>query len=97
MHEFEGTVRVVEDHNHRFAGVSSQVIPFGSSHYHKIRTKTDFYEDHFHLIVRNTGLAKDVGGGRHVHFLNDGLTTTADGHHHPFRLATLIQDPIGDK
>ena len=44
---------------------------------------------------RESGGAIDVGGGRHVHFA-DAQTTQEDGHRHRFRVAALIQDPIGD-
>jgi hypothetical protein len=99
VHEFEGSTRIAEadtdPHNHRFAGVSSEVIPQGNSHVHEILTNIDFYEDHHHEVGVQTGLAIDVGGGRHVHFAT-GTTTLVDGHVHNFRFATLIQDPIGD-
>ncbi|HIX89779.1 MAG TPA: YmaF family protein, partial [Candidatus Agathobaculum pullicola] len=42
-----------------------------------------------------SGGAIDVGGGRHVHFA-DAQTTQEDGRRHRFRVAALIQDPIGD-
>jgi len=96
VHEFEGSTQVVEGHNHRFAGVTGQVIVSGTSHRHRLTSRTDFYEDHFHLQNRLTSLAIWVGGGRHVHFIGNGLTTEADGHRHPYRVATLIDDPIGD-
>lgn len=96
VHEFEGSVRVVEGHNHRFAGVTGEAIPSGNSHVHRLRSRTDFYEDHFHLLNRLTSQAINVGGGRHVHFIGHGLTTVADGHQHPYRVATLILDPIGE-
>ncbi|GMA97814.1 YmaF family protein [Pelosinus sp. IPA-1] len=99
VHEFEGSVKIAEastdPHNHRFAGVSSEVIPFENSHVHELFTKTDFYEDHHHEVAVRTGLPIDVGNGRHVHFKAD-ITTVADGHVHEFQIATLIQDPIGD-
>lgn len=99
VHEFEGSTQIAEaatdPHNHRFAGVTSEVIPKDDSHVHAILTNTDFYEDHHHEIGVRTGEAIDVGDGRHVHFKAD-ITTEDDGHFHPFRFATLIQDPIGD-
>lgn len=99
VHEFLGSTQIAEaeedPHNHRFAGVSSEVIPCGNSHVHAILTNTDFYEDHHHEIGVRTGLAIDVGDDRHVHFAT-GTTTLNDGHVHNFRFATLIQDPIGD-
>ena len=96
VHEFEGSTQVVEGHNHRFAGVSGQAIRTNSSHVHRIVTRTDFYEDHFHRLNRLTGPAINVGGGRHVHFVANGRVTLADGHRHPYRVATLVEDPIED-
>ncbi|HWR09231.1 YmaF family protein [Sporomusa sp.] len=99
VHEFLGSTKLAEleedPHNHRFAGVSDEVIPVGNNHVHEIFTRTDFYEDHFHKICIRTGLAIFVGNGKHVHFV-DGTTTEAEDHVHDFVFATLIQDPIGD-
>jgi hypothetical protein len=99
VHEFEGSTKIAEadtdPHNHRFAGVSSEVIPQGNSHVHEILTNTDFYEDHHHEVGVRTGLAIDVGDGRHVYFATR-TTTLVDGHVHNFRFASLIQDTIGD-
>ena len=99
VHEFLGSVMIAErkedPHNHRFAGVSGQAIPYGRSHIHKIETKTDFYEEHFHNIFEKSGEAIPVGKGRHVHFVK-GETTFNDGHRHDFIVATLIEDPTGD-
>ena len=102
VHEFLGSVKVVpeedaeEFHNHRFAGVSDQVIPIGNGkHIHALFTRTDFYEDHFHEICVRTQENIPVGGGKHVHFVT-GITTEVDDHVHGFVFATLIEDPIGD-
>lgn len=82
-------------HNHRFAVVSGEAIPVGcKDHYHEVKFRTDFYEDHFHVFVGKTGGAIRVGD-RHVHFL-ESQTSVNDGHRHDFRVATLIEDPIGD-
>jgi hypothetical protein len=53
-HEFEGSTKLAEQgadrHNHRFAGVTGQVIPVGNSHVHEIDlTHTDFL-NHFHNL-----------------------------------------------
>lgn len=96
VHEFEGSTKLAEEseerHNHRFAGVSSEAIPSGSSHVHGIFTNTDFF-DHLHEISMQTGPAIDVGGGKHVHFV-EGITTLDDGHVHNFEMATLIERPL---
>jgi len=98
VHEFEGSTKLAEQgedrHNHRFAGVTGQVIRVGKSHVHEIDlTRTDFL-NHFHKLKRiRTGLAIPVGNGKHVHFVK-GTTTLNDGHVHPFNFATLIQKPL---
>lgn len=99
VHEVVGSVEIAEipedPHNHRFALISGEVIRQGNSHVHCIETRTDFYEDHFHLICVKTGPAIDVGDNRHVHFVKS-VTTVVENHQHNFRVATLIQDPIGE-
>ncbi|WP_426448218.1 YmaF family protein [Paenibacillus sp. S-38] len=98
VHEFEGSTKLAEQgadrHNHRFAGVTGQVIPFGKSHVHEIDlTHTDFF-NHFHNLKKiRTGPAIPVGNGKHVHFVT-GMTTLNDGHRHNFNFATLIQKPL---
>ena len=97
VHEIQGSVQIVEPqddpHNHRFATVSGEAIPWDRSHFHKVTFRTDFYENHFHEFCGNTSLAIPVGD-RHVHFL-ESVTTVNDGHQHRFRFGTLINDPIG--
>lgn len=106
VHEVVGSVRLAElgedPHNHRFAGVTDEVIPVPcgapGEHIHRFFTKTDFYENHFHPICVKTGVNVSVGEGedaRHVHFI-DSVTGVEDGHFHEFIVATLIQNPIGD-
>ena len=99
VHEFLGSVQLAElredPHNHRFAGVTDQVIPIPGGHVHKLCTRTDFYEDHFHLINDTTGPAIPVGDNRHVHFVT-GNTNVEEEHFHEFRFATLIENPIGN-
>jgi len=101
VHEVQGSVEIAEreedPHNHRFATVTGEVIPCGrDNHIHKIFFRTDFYEDHFHTFCGRTCPAICVGGGRHVHFLEDE-TSFVDGHRHDFRVATLIENPIGEE
>lgn len=102
VHEVVGSVRLAElgedPHNHRFAGITDQIIPIPGGHIHKLQTKTDFYEDHFHPVCVKTGPPVMVGKGddaRHVHFI-DSKTDVEDGHFHEFIVATLIENPIGD-
>lgn len=100
VHEVLGSVQIAErkedPHNHRFATVSDKAITTGKSHFHEVKFRTDFYENHFHDFCGKTSLAIPVGGGRHVHFL-ESVTEVSDGHLHAFRVATLIEDPIGEE
>ncbi len=100
VHEVVGSVRIAERgedaHNHRFATVSGEAIRVGcGDHVHDVQFHTDFYEDHFHEFCGRSGGAIDVGGGRHVHFV-EAQTEVEDGHFHRFRVAALIENPIGD-
>ena len=100
VHEMVGSVQIAEaqtdPHNHRFAVVTGEAIPAGKGdHVHDVKFRTDFYEDHFHEFCGRTQGAIPVGDGRHVHFL-DSVTEQSEGHRHKFRVATLIDDPIGE-
>lgn len=99
-HEVQGSVLIAEreedPHNHRFATVSGQVIRAGKDHFHLVKFRTDFYENHFHEFCGKTSGAIPVGGNRHVHFL-ESVTTVNDCHQHDFRVATLIENPIGEE
>lgn len=99
VHEVQGSVKIAEKddpHNHRFATVSSEAMKCENhNHFHVIKFRTDFYEDHFHEFCGETYPAIPVGDGRHVHFLKS-VTGVSDCHVHEFRLATFIDDPIGD-
>jgi hypothetical protein len=98
VHEFLASTKLAEEgddrHNHRFAGVTGQVIPVGNSHVHEIKlTNTDFF-NHLHKVRKiRTGPAIPVGNGKHVHFVQ-GMTTFNDGHVHQFKFATLIDKPL---
>lgn len=96
-HEFESSTKLAEEgddrHNHRFAGVTSEMIPIpGDGHKHVIFTLTDFF-GHLHEVAVETGPAMDVGHGKHVHFVA-GNTTMDDGHFHEFAFTTLIDAPL---
>ena len=96
VHEFLASTKLAEEeedrHNHRFAGITSEVIPKGDNHVHVIFTNTDFL-DHHHEVGIETGPAIRVGNGKHVHFVK-GTTTFDDGHVHEIEFATLIQKPL---
>ncbi len=98
VHEFLGSVKLAEEgddrHNHRFAGVTSQVIPLpGGNHMHALFTNTDFFMNHHHELATETGPAINVGGGKHVHLVT-ARTTMDDGHFHETTFTTLIEDPL---
>ena len=100
VHEFLGSVSQegcgANCHNHRFAGVTDEVIPCGpNNHVHMLTTRTDFYGDHFHTICEITGPAVYVGDCRHVHFVC-GETSEQCRHDHDFIFATLIDNPTCD-
>jgi len=96
VHEFLASTKLAEEgddrHNHRFAGVTSEVIPKGNSHIHVLMTNTDFL-DHHHEVAIETGPAIRVSDDKHVHFVK-GTTTLDDGHVHQLEFATLIQKPL---
>jgi hypothetical protein len=96
VHEFLGSTKLAErgddKHNHRFAGVTGQVIPRDNNHVHAILINTDFF-DHLHEIKITTGLAIPVGNGKHVHFV-EGVTALEDEHAHGLQFATLIESPL---
>ena len=96
-HELLGSVKLAEKgeerHNHRFATVTTEVIPMRcGSHKHGFMVNTDFY-DHLHEVAGMTGRAIEVGDGKHVHFA-EGMTTCNDDHFHDFQFATLIESPL---
>ncbi len=96
VHEVQGTVEIAgrEPHTHRFTAVSGEARPWGSAnHYHDVRFRTDYFDDHFHEGWGRTGGAIQVGD-KHVHFL-EAATTQNDGHMHRYKVATMIEDPIG--
>lgn len=96
-HEFLDSVKLAEEceerHNHRFAGVTTEVIPLSDGcHKHAFMVNTDFF-DHRHEVAGETGPAICVGNGKHVHFAS-GKTTVDDCHFHQYQFATLIESPL---
>lgn len=97
VHEVMGSVQVAgengEMHNHRFSAVSGEAVAVPGGHVHVLDTRTDFYDEHFHTIFGASG--RDVSlGDRHVHDVM-AETSTNDGHSHRFRVASQIENPIG--
>lgn len=93
VHEIQGDVKIAgrDPHTHRFATVSGEAIALGNSdHVHEVVFRTDFFKDHYHEFRGRTSGAIRVGD-RHVHFLK-AATSFDDGHSHPFRFSTFIED-----
>jgi hypothetical protein len=99
-HEYQASTEVIpeedneEFHNHRFAGVTSEVMFVPGGHVHTFGGNTDFF-DHHHEAAGTTELPSPLvgDGDKHVHFAK-GTTTFDDCHDHQFQFATLIQQPI---
>ena len=96
VHEFElSTIDAQNNncrHNHRYAGITSEVIPLPcGQHKHAILTSTDS-NGHHHEIGIETGPAIEVGKGKHIHFVF-GETTLDEFHFHRFQFTTEIQNP----
>lgn len=99
VHEFEESIKLAEQgedrHNHRVAGVTSEVIPIGGGrHVHAFGvTNTDFL-DHHHEIGGTTGPDVPIpNSNKHVHLIS-GTTTIDDGHNHEFLFTTQINSPL---
>jgi len=99
VHEFEESTKLAEEgddrHNHRVAGVTSEVILIdgGPNHMHAFLTNTDFL-DHHHEIGGTTGPVIPIPGStKHVHLMS-GTTTTDDGHQHEYLFTTQILAPL---
>ncbi|MFT8352806.1 YmaF family protein [Clostridium saccharoperbutylacetonicum] len=99
VHEFEESTKLAEEgddrHNHRVAGVTSEVILIGNGrHVHAFGvTNTDFL-DHHHEIGGTTGPNIPIPNStKHVHLIS-GTTTTDDGHEHDFLFTTQINSPL---
>lgn len=110
-HEFQGSTMLatVDEitnllHNHRFAGVTSQVKPIPDNpndHTHNVSVTTDFFFNHFHQIALETGpviLILDPNTNKpigHTHAIV-GTSSRVFCHEHDFKTNTLIQHPIMD-
>lgn len=97
VHEIVGSTFIAERcddaHNHRFATVSGEAIPYMGSHVHRITFRTDSFDGHFHEFTGTSSPAIPIADGRHIHFAK-ATTTVSDGHAHEFRVGTLIDNPI---
>ena len=98
VHEFSESLKLAESgddrHNHRVAGVTSEVIPIEGGHIHAFGViNTDFF-DHHHEIGGLSGPNIPIPGtNKHVHVIS-GTTTCDDGHTHEFLFTTQIDSPL---
>jgi len=95
VHEFAGSVMISGPipHNHRFAGVTSEKIPYKDTHIHAILVNTDFFFNHYHEVGLRTGPAIPIGNGKHIHVVQ-GETTINFDHNHDFIFTTFIENPL---
>jgi hypothetical protein len=95
VHGFQGYLKTIENHYHRFTGVTGEAISIDKNdHIHEVVFRTDFVNGHYHeYIGRTTGAI--VLGDRHVHYV-ESVTGENSGHSHGFRLLTLLHDSGGD-
>ena len=102
VHELSGSTKIFHEchscHNHRFCTVSDEAkyTPDKSDHFHEVKFRTDFDDEHFHEFCGKTSGAIPVGNGKHVHFIKD-FTEEQDHHRHEFQAATQIDSPINFK
>jgi hypothetical protein len=92
VHEVQGSVDVAgqkkDAHTHRFATVSGEALPFGcGDHFHEVKFRTSFDDEHFHCFYGDSSGAIPVGNG-HVHKV-ESVTSKNDGHKHRFNATTL--------
>lgn len=99
VHEFEESVKLAESgedrHNHRVAGMTSEVIPIGGGkHVHAYGVINTDFLDHHHEIGGTTGPNIPIPGtNKHVHVIS-GTTTCDDGHFHDYLFTTQIDSPL---
>lgn len=99
VHEFEESVKLAETgddrHNHRVAGVTSEVIPITDViHVHVFGVFNTDFLDHHHEIGGVTGPNIPIPDtNKHVHVIS-GTTTLNDGHVHAFLFTTQIDSPL---
>ncbi len=95
VHEFQGFLKIADDHYHRCTGVTGEAIPIDKkNHIHEIVFRTDFINGHYHEFIGRTSGAVLVGD-RHIHYV-ESVTSTAADHKHDFRLIAVFDDPYGE-
>ena len=98
VHEFSESLKLAESgddrHNHRVAGVTSEVIPTEDGHMHAFGVINTDFLDHHHEIGVTTGPDIPIPNtNKHVHVVS-GVTTIDDGHFHEFLFTTQIDSPL---
>jgi hypothetical protein len=81
VHVFNTLTEVADDHQHLVQGTTSPARDAGSSHIHRIRVRTSYFNGHWHWFDVMTGPAIETMDGDHVHTFN-GETSYDDGHSH---------------
>lgn len=96
-HEVVGSTKISgccnDAHNHRFAAITGNAIPFAGSHIHQVAFTTDTCEGHHHEFCGKTDPAIYIGSGHHVHLVK-ASTSAAAGHQHSFAASVLLEDPL---
>ena len=88
-HEVQGTTEVVNDHCHRFAGVTGgEIASERGRHRHELVARTDFVAGHFHRIDIKTGENINVQAETHIHYTK-AYTTEDMGHRHAIEFCTF--------
>ena len=99
-HEYEQSTKLAEEdedrHNHRLAGVTSEVIFLHDGtgrHVHGIKDNTDFLDHHHEISVLTDPNIDIPGTNKHFHVVR-GTTTFDDQHDHDFLFTTQINAPL---
>lgn len=86
VHTYNTGTDVASGHQHIIMGVSTPARMAGTSHVHRLRSRTSFYVDghgHWHWVDIMTGPVVALSDGNHVHYFS-GTTSTDAGHSHTF-------------
>jgi hypothetical protein len=87
VHVFNTLTLVADDHQHIVQGVTGPARTAGTSHIHRMRVRTSFFDGHWHWFDVMTGPAVETMDGGHVHPY-EGMTSFDDGHCHDVADAT---------
>jgi len=85
VHTFITETDVEDEHQHTVLGVSGPAREHGTSHIHRVRSRTSYLADeddgHWHWFDVMTGPAVVMPDGTHTHYFN-GTTSFNDEHNH---------------